>query len=165
MSENNLNKIERNLSKEDLERLEILQKSEEVKGEQLFINYNSELIIENEAEKLLDQKIDDPVQKFQLYYHGLTKLLKDNLPKGKEFEDVRRIVYDEKNILINRGAKKDEKGIRGRDGRMAYIEDLEEAIKIVAKWKSRKGTPAELFMAFWGMFRHIVKNKSIQDFI
>ena len=57
---------------------------------------DSELAIENEAEKLLGQKIDDPVTKFQLYYNGLTKLLKDNLPKGKEFEDVRRIIYDEK---------------------------------------------------------------------
>jgi hypothetical protein len=151
MSDNNLNKnkVERNLSKEDLERLEILQKSEEVKGEQLFINYDSEVVIENEAEKLLGQKIDDPVQKFQLYYHGLTKLLKDNLPKGKEFEDVRRIVYDEKLVLINRGAIRDKNGIRGSDSRMAYTEDLEEAIKIVAEWTNRKGTPAELFMSFW----------------
>lgn len=145
----NKNKIERKLSKEDLERLEILQKSEEVKGEQLLINLDSEIVVENQAEKLLGQKIDDPVQKFQLYYHGLTKLMKDNLPKGKAYEDVRKIVYEEKNILINRGAKLDAKGIRGSDGRMAYIEDLEEAIKIVAEWTSRKGTPAELFMAFW----------------
>lgn len=145
----NKGKVERKLSKEDLERLEILQKSEEVKGEQLLINLDSEIVVENQAEQLLGQKIDDPVQKFQLYYHGLSKLLKDSLPKGKAYEDVRRIVYDEKNILINRGAKKDEKGIRGSDGRMAYIEDLEEAIKIVAEWTSRKGTPAELFMAFW----------------
>lgn len=140
---------ERKLSKEDIERLELLQKSEEVKGEQLALGINAELITENEAEKLLDQKIDDPVTKFQLYYNGLTKLLKDNLPKGKEFEDVRRIIYDEKNILINRGAKKNEKGIRGSDGRMAYLDDLEKAIKIVAIWTSNKGTPAELFMAFW----------------
>lgn len=130
----NINKVERKLSKEDVERLEILQKSEEVKGEQLSINVDSELVIENQAEQLLGQKIDDPVQKFQLYYQGLSKLLKDSLPKGKAFEGVRRIVYDEKNILINRGAKKDEKGIRGSDGRMAYVEDLEEAIKIVADW-------------------------------
>jgi hypothetical protein len=141
--------VERKLSKEDLERLEILQKSEEIKGEQLLINLDSELITENQAAQLLGQGIDDPVQKFQLYYHGLSKLLKDSLPKGKNYEDVRRIVYDEKNVLINRGAKKDEKGIRGSDGRMAYMEDLEEAIKIVADWTSLKGTPAELFMAFW----------------
>jgi len=145
----NKNKVERKLTKEDIERLEILQKSEEIKGKQLSINIEGELVEENQAEKLLGQKIDDPVQKFQLYYHGLSKLLKSSLPKGKEFEDVRRIVYDEKNILINRGAKKDEKGIRGSDGRMAYIEDLEEAIKIVADWTSKKGTSAELFMAFW----------------
>lgn len=142
-------KMQRNLSKEDLERLEILQKSEEIKGEQLSINLDYELVIENQAEQLLGHKIDDPVQKFQLYYNGLSKLLKDNLPKGKAFEEVRQIVYDEKNILINRGAKKDEKGRRGSDGRMAYVEDLEEAIKIVAEWTSRKGTPAELFMSFW----------------
>ena len=146
----NKNKIgKRKLSKEDIERLELLQKSEEIKGEQLILNLDSELVTENEADKLLSQKIDDPVTKFQLYYNGLTKLLKDTLPKGKEFEEVRRIVYDEKNVLINRGAKKDGKGIRGSDGRMAYLDDLEQAIKIVANWTSNKGTPAELFMAFW----------------
>lgn len=79
----------------------------------------------------------------------MNKLLKDNLPKGKENEEVRRIIYDEKNILINRGARKDEKGIRGSDGRMAYIEDLELAIILVADWISKKGSSADLFMAFW----------------
>lgn len=144
-----IEKKKRELSQADIERLEIIQKSEEVKGEQLTINIDSELEVENEALKLLGQTIDDPVEKFQLYYHGLTKLLKDNLPKGKENEQVRRIIYDEKNILINRGAKKDEKGIRGSDGRMAYIEDLEFAIQIVADWISKKGSASELFMAFW----------------
>ena len=149
MEENKKKIIQRNLSKEDIERLELLQKSEEIKGEQLVLNMDAELVIENEAENLLGQKIDDPVTKFQLYYNGLSKLLKSNLPEGKEFEDVRRIIYDEKNILINRGAKKNEKGIRGSDGRMAYMDDLEIAIKIVADWTSKKGTSAELFMLFW----------------
>ncbi len=146
---NKIDKKQRELSKEDLERLKIFQKAEEIKGEQLSINLDSEITVENQAVKLLGQRIDDPVEKFQLYYHGLSKLLKDNLPKGKENEDVRRIIYDEKNILINRGAKKNEKGIRGSDGRMAYIEDLETAIQIVADWISRKGSPSEIFMAYW----------------
>jgi len=149
MDENKKKLIEEKLSKEDLERLEILQKAEDIKGEQLVLNLDAELAVENEAEKLLSQKIDDPVTKFQLYYHGLTKLLKDNLPKGKGNEEVRRIIYDEKNVLINRGAKKNEKGIRGSDGRMAYLDDIELAIKIVADWTSTKSSPAELFMAFW----------------
>ena len=139
----------RQLSKEDEERLDILRKSEDVKGEQLVIDIDSDLVIENLAEGLIGQKIDDPVQKFQLYYNGLTKLLKDNLPKGKANEDVRRIIYDEKNILINRGAKKNDQGIRGSDGRMAYVEDLETAIVIVSDWLVTKGSSTDLYMAFW----------------
>ena len=79
------------LSKEDLERYDILQKSEEVKGEQLSLNWKSELIVENEAEKLISKRIDDPVEKFQLYYKGLHKMLKDFLPKGKKHEEARRL--------------------------------------------------------------------------
>jgi len=152
MAKDDKTKIEqeqRELSEADRERLEILQKSQEVKGEQLLINLDDEIVVENQAKTLLDKKIDDPVEKFQLYYHGLSRLLKDNLPKGKENESARRIIYDEKNILINRGAKKNEKGIRGSDGRMAYIEDLEMAIEIVANWLVKKGSSVDLFMAFW----------------
>jgi hypothetical protein len=79
----------------------------------------------------------------------LNKLLRANLPKGKENEPIRRIIYDEKNILINRGHKKDEKGIRGSDGRMAYMEDLELAIEIVMSWISSRGTFQDLYLAFW----------------
>lgn len=137
------------LSKEELERLEILQEAENVKGEQLLIDLNSDLIVENEAEKLIGLKTDDPVEKYQLYYKGLNKLLRDTLPKGKRNEKARRIIYDEKNILINRGAKKDEKGIRGSDGRMAYVDDLEKTIQIVAKWITNKGSCYDLYHAFW----------------
>jgi hypothetical protein len=137
------------LSKEELERFEILQKSEEVKGEQLSLNWKSELIVVNEAEKLISKRIDDPVEKFQLYYKGLHKMLKDFLPKGKKHEEARRLIYDEKNVLINRGAKKDEKGIRGSDGRMAYIEDLGLGILIVANWITNKGSYWDLYRAFW----------------
>jgi hypothetical protein len=137
------------LSKEDLERYEILQKAEEVKGEQLTINLDSGLVVENEAEALISKKIDDPVEKFQLYYNGLRKMLLDFLPKGREYEQARNMIYDEKNILINRGAKKDEKGLRGSDGRMAHLDDLEIAIQIVALWISTKGSYWDLYKAFW----------------
>jgi len=137
------------LSKEELERLEILQSAEELKRGKHLISMESELIIENEAEKLIGKSIDNPVEKFQLYYKGLNKLLRDFLPKGKKNEEARRIIYDEKNILINRGAKKDDKGIRGSDGRMAYLEDLELAIQIVADWITQKGSYFDLYQAFW----------------
>ena len=43
----NTDKKKRELSKEDIERLELLQKADEVKGEQLLINLDSELAMEN----------------------------------------------------------------------------------------------------------------------
>jgi len=137
------------LSQEEIERRAILEKAEQVKEEQLKLDINDGVETEDEYKSLLDQQIDDPVQKFQLYYKILNKLLRSNLPKGKENEPTRRIIYDEKNILINRGNKKDEKGIRGSDGRMAYMEDIELAISIVMEWVNSKGSYHELYMAFW----------------
>ncbi len=137
------------ISQEEIERRAILEKAEQVKEEQLKLDINDGVETENEYKTLLDQQIDDPVQKFQLYYKILNKLLRSNLPKGKENEPTRRIIYDEKNILINRGNKKDEKGIRGSDGRMAYMEDIELAISIVMDWVNSKGSYHELYMAFW----------------
>jgi hypothetical protein len=139
----------RQLSQEDLERLDLLQKSENVKGEQLFLDLDEGVRIENEALSFMGKQIDDPVQKFQLYYNGLDKLLRDSLPKGKVNESIRRIIYDEKNILINRGAKKNNNGIRGSDGRMAYLEDLELALGIVVDWVGKKESYQTLFLAFW----------------
>ena len=137
------------LSKEEIERRAILEKAEEIKEEQLKLDIDEGIKTENEYNTLLDQQIDDPVQKFQLYYKILNRLLRANLPKGKENEPTRRIIYDEKNILINRGHKKDEKGIRGSDGRMAYLEDIELAISIVMEWVNSKGSYHDLYMAFW----------------
>lgn len=137
------------ISQEEIERRAILEKAEQVKEEQLKLDINDGVETENEYKTLLDQQIDDPVQKFQLYYKILNKLLRSNLPKGKENEPTRRIIYDEKNILINRGNKKDEKGIRGSDGRMAYMEDIELAISLVMDWVNSKGSYHELYMAFW----------------
>ncbi len=144
---NKVNK--KKLTKNELERIEILQKAEEVKGKQLEIDIASGIKVEDEYKKLLEKNIDDPILKFQMYYKGLNKLLKSQLPTGKDNEPLRRIIYDEKNILINRGNKKDEKGIRGSDGRMAYLEDLETAINIVIEWISSKGSYLDLYQSFW----------------
>lgn len=137
------------LSQEEIERRSILDKAEEIKEEQLKLDLDFGVETENEYKTLLDQQIDDPVQKFQLYYNILNKLLRTNLPPGKENEPVRRIIYDEKNILINRGNKKNQKGIRGSDGRMAYMEDIELAITIVMDWVKSKGSYHDLYISFW----------------
>lgn len=88
----------------------------------------------------------DPDEKHAAYYHGLQKLLMDYLPKDTK---VRRMIYDEKNIFINRGRAIGPDGRRGSDGRMASIELMEEAIEIVAAWLRGGATALELYMAFY----------------
>lgn len=54
-----------------------------------------------------------------------------------------------KNILLNRGNKKNESGIRGSDGRMAHETDLELALNIVVNWVSQRGTAVDLYIKFF----------------
>lgn len=87
----------------------------------------------------------DPDKSYKLYY-GMLRLMKDNLPKDKA---VRRYVYDEKNIYLNRGKRINAQGIRRSDGRMAFITPfLEIAFDITANWVKSGSNPFDLYEAF-----------------
>lgn len=94
--------------------------------------------------------LQNPDLSHRLYY-AVRKLLIDHLPPGKENEDLRRYVYDERNLYINRGKDLDERGIRGSDGRMGYIPHLKQALKTVKEWVARGGSSFDIFEAFWTM--------------
>ena len=96
------------------------------------------------ADMMLEQ-IDDPETKYNLYYNVVNRLLKKHLPKGEEYKAARDLIYEEKNTFLTRGHRKDEKGIRGADGRMAYITDINELINIITTWISNKGTMFDLY--------------------
>lgn len=108
------------LSESDLERMELLQQANEKIGNQLTINSESGNIEEiNELRELIGKEFENPQEKYNIYYNGIRKLLMDYLPKGKDFKQVRDIIYDEKNIFLNSGKRKsDNNGIRKSDGRM-----------------------------------------------
>lgn len=52
----------------ELEIESILLKASESKEESLFFAENGDIEIRNEIESLLDQQIDDPDEKYELYY-------------------------------------------------------------------------------------------------
>lgn len=141
------------LSKEEKERLELLQKADEVasKGQQLKIDVSGEVVSENELNELIFKDTDNPEEKYKLYYDGISKLLKQNLPSGKTFEKARQIIFDEKNIYLTRGKKKDSNGVRGADSRMGYLSDLEELMKATIKWVVAKGTMTDLYEVYWNL--------------
>lgn len=140
-------KTQKRLSEEDKERLELLQKVHEKKGRQLRIDAEKGDLSEiNELREMITRKGENPEEKYRLYYNGIRHILMKYLPKGKEFKEARQLIYDEKNVFLNRGKKKsDNDGIRKSDGRMAYQEFMNEILDLITKWASESQNPIDLY--------------------
>lgn len=144
MDKNISTEKKKKVSKAEAERLMLLAKADEVKGEQLIVLPEG-LSTENELKKFALGDIDDPEKKYDFYYKGIMKLMKKFLPKGKENAKARKLIYEEKNTFLTRGKRISRAGIRGADSRMAYISDIEEMLNIIAAWVASQGTMVELF--------------------
>jgi hypothetical protein len=130
---------------QEREREAILMKADEIKEETLTFDIDGQIEFKNEIADLVLEQIDDPEAKYNLYYNVANRLLKKHLPKGEENKTARDLIYEEKNTFLTRGHRKDEKGIRGADGRMAYIPDINELINIIIDWISNRGTMFDLY--------------------
>lgn len=144
---NNDTKKGEGLSKEELESLELLRKSHESRGKQLRVDIlKGDLTELDEFKQIASKDFENPEVKYNVYYKGLRNLLMKALPKGRQFEEGRRLIYDEKNIFLNRGKKKsDNDGIRGSDGRMTYQEKMDEMLVLITKWYSESQDPVDLY--------------------
>lgn len=132
------------MAKEE-EKLRILAKTDETKGEQLVFTAEGKASSQPEIKDFNIPSIENPELKFDLYYKGIQRLLIANLPKGKEHKKSRTYIYEEKNTFLTRGKRINEKGIRGGDGRMGYIIDAEEMLQIVMDWIMQNGSMVELY--------------------
>lgn len=130
---------------QELERVAILMKADEVKEETFDFDINGQIELKNELADMVLEQIDDPEAKYNLYYNVVNRLLRKYLPKGDDYKAARDLIYEEKNTFLTRGHRKDEKGVRGADGRMSYIADINELINIITEWISNKGTMFDLY--------------------
>lgn len=139
------------ISKADLERLEILQKSNEKIGKQLSFNSETGSLEEiDELRRLIGKEFENPEEKYNIYYKGIRKLLMEYLPKGKDYKEIRNIIYDEKNIFLNNGKRKsDNNGIRLSDGRMTFQTNMNEILEIIIKWISDSQNPFDIYRLFY----------------
>ncbi len=137
-------KTEKELAEEQ-EKLRILAQTDKVKGEQLTITPAGEIEKQNELRQFALGSIEDPERKFEVYYKGIQKLLIAHLPKGKQNKVARSYIYEEKNTYLTRGKRISKEGIRGGDGRMGYIADSEDLMKVVMDWIMVNGTMVDLF--------------------
>lgn len=149
MSDNKKNKKKQGSDKiseqEEIERMMLLSKADEVVGEQLTIDTDGLLQTEDELKKFALGEIDDPEKKFDIYYNGISKLLLKHLPEGKGYKKARDYIYEEKNTYLTRGHRINEKGIRGADSRMGHIEDAEKILELITTWIIQKGSMVDLY--------------------
>lgn len=150
MEENN-KKSKKELSEADIERLQLLQRAHERKGKQLTISDDTGALKEiDELRQLVSKQLESPEEKHNIYYNGITKLLKDHLPKGKDYKQMRDIIYDEKNIFLNLGKRKsDNNGVRGSDGRMTFQPVMNEILDIIISWVGGSQNPFEIYKQFY----------------
>ncbi|MGV0756792.1 hypothetical protein ACTS9E_14580 [Empedobacter brevis] len=153
MSKKNNVDNEQKISNDELERLELLQKSNEKIGKQLTINTDTGNLEEiDELRLLVGKEFENPEEKYNLYYSGIRRLLMDYLPKGKENKQLREIIYDEKNVFLNLGKKKsDNNGIRKSDGRMTFQPVMNEILDIIIKWIGESQNPFDLYKEFYNL--------------
>lgn len=143
-SQEELEELQRK-QEQDLERAAILMKADEIKEETFDFDVNGQIELKNELADMVLEQIDDPEAKYNLYYNVVNRLLRKYLPKGDTYKDARDFMTEEKNTFLTRGHRKDAQGIRGADGRMSYISDINELVNIITEWISNKGTMFDLY--------------------
>lgn len=157
-NEENKDRDERDEKKKERdERLEEIKKlvdqaKKNTEGKQGSLFSDEELgkeDIEFDASILSDTA--DPDKSYALYY-SMRKMLMDNLPSGKKNKKLRQMIYDEKNLFLNRGKALDARGKRGSDGRMSFIATfMEPAFNVIADWVKTGGSSFDAYMAFYDL--------------
>lgn len=133
-------------------KLQILQKAKDSKEKQLSINLDTQNFEEiDKVKEILSKSFDDPDEKYDLYYKAIRKVLMKYLPKGKEFQEERQIIYDEKNIFLTRGKAKNLNGVRGGDGRMGYSDDMYELVNLITDWAGTTQDPVDLYQRIYDL--------------
>jgi hypothetical protein len=128
------------------EKMEILAKADEIKNQTFEFDIDGELSLKKEIEDLPLDPIDNPEEKYQLYYKVIRPLFSKHLPKGEDFKEMRGIIYEEANTFLTGGHRKDKGGIRGADSRQSYRNDMNELVNILTEWVATKGSPFELYV-------------------
>ncbi|WP_051359641.1 hypothetical protein [Adhaeribacter aquaticus] len=128
---------------------EIRRMAEEAdKNNERQLDFFGELPIYNEEElKDFFGNMQNPSESYRLYY-GIRKILMNYLPKGKENESLRNMIYEQKNIFLTQGKVKDVNGFRGGDSRMALIDtELNVVLEKVKEWANHGAQTFDIFLS------------------
>ncbi len=126
---------------------EIKKLAEEADNNKGFeLGFEDDFVEDISQVEFIDDK-QNPKESYRLYY-TIEGILRDHLPKGEKYEELRKKVREEKIIFLT-GKRKDENGIRGADSRQAYISShLKVALNTLFEWIQEGGNSFDLFLKF-----------------
>jgi hypothetical protein len=133
------------VNKIEEEKLKIFRETDQIKGELLIVSNKGNIESRKELMNFAIKNIENPENKYDLYYRGISRLLLKYLPKGKRFKVARSYIYEEKNVYLTRGKRINRMGFRGADGRMGYYSDAKELLNIIMDWIKENGSMFDLY--------------------
>lgn len=151
MTENNnsakkLTLEERTRLEREMEESMLIQEANNNRECSLDFGSDGEAEIRSELTDVLLSTIDNPEEKYHLYYKVIDNIMRKHLPKGKEHEEHRKLIYEEKNTFLTRGHRLGSNGVRGADSRQGYTEDMQELVSIVAAWLTSGANMFDLYI-------------------
>ncbi|GGG15240.1 hypothetical protein GCM10011344_14810 [Dokdonia pacifica] len=122
-------------------------------------------LVENNYDIDFTDDQQNPEESHRLFY-AIEGILRNHLPKGDAYEELRTVVREEKTIFLT-GKKKDITGRRNADSRQAYISShLKVALNTLFEWVSEGGNSFDLFMKFRALNieRGYFKEEELSDY-
>ena len=124
---------------------QIFQLADELPTTKLFIGEEGDLETLDEMKSIITGDTDDPETKYELYYKGIQKVIRSELPKEAKYKQLRDEVREEIAVFLT-GGKRKVNGVRGADSRMGRLPLMEKIFEVVFNWRGNNGTPAELYL-------------------
>ena len=138
--------LKKNINKKSIKELAKLADAEAVAAPE--IKFPADADLSEEDKNIIDiiKDTQNPDLSYKLFY-GIQSLLKQFLPRGKEYRGLRDYAYELKNILLTQGKQKNDAGIRGGDSRQAYIAaELKLMYDLISDWVKNGATAVDLIV-------------------
>lgn len=137
---------ERKALEREMEEAMLIQQANENNEYTLGFSTDGEFEVKSELADMMLDAIDNPEEKYEVYYKLIDRVLRKHLPTGKENEKYRNLIYEEKNTFLTRGHRMDASGRRGADGRQAYLPDMHEFVNIISEWLNAGANMFDLYI-------------------
>lgn len=155
----NITVIKSVFSNEELEIQEMFAKADEINTEKLFVDSEGDIMTIDEIKQIIiPSDTDNPAKKYEIYYKGIQKLLKNRLPSGTRYKEVNKQIREEINTYLA-GGKRKKGNYRGADARMGNLTYMDITLAEIIQWTAVNGSFTDLYSIFNKLNKEVAENQ------